>query len=80
MPLSLQVSLRSPFLKGEVNAAEHDHSTELWHKRLGHLSEKGLKILAKKELLPNVTGTLLKACTHSLAGKHRRLSFQTFPP
>ncbi|CAJ2654735.1 unnamed protein product [Trifolium pratense] len=34
----------------EVNAVE-DVSTDLWHTRLGHLSQKGLSILAKKNFL-----------------------------
>ncbi|CAL1407753.1 unnamed protein product [Linum trigynum] len=38
--------------KGGINVAEKDSSIELWHKRLGHLSEKGLQILSKKQLLP----------------------------
>ena len=29
-------------VKGEVNIVENEASTELWHKRLGHISEKGL--------------------------------------
>ncbi|CAJ2642239.1 unnamed protein product [Trifolium pratense] len=37
--------------KEEVNTVE-DVSTDLWHKRLGHLSQKGLSILAKKNFLP----------------------------
>ncbi|GMP79351.1 hypothetical protein CsSME_00034932 [Camellia sinensis var. sinensis] len=54
--------------KGVVNALEEDTSTELWHKRLGHMSEKGLQVLFKKELLPG-----LKVRTHSGA-----LYFVTF--
>ncbi|PNX66876.1 hypothetical protein L195_g063257, partial [Trifolium pratense] len=34
----------------EVNAVE-DVSTDLWHTRLGNLSQKGLSILAKKNFL-----------------------------
>ncbi|CAJ2652104.1 unnamed protein product [Trifolium pratense] len=37
--------------KEEVNAVE-DVSTDLWHTRLGHLSQKGLSILAKQNFLP----------------------------
>ncbi|KAH0743350.1 hypothetical protein KY290_031343 [Solanum tuberosum] len=33
-----------------VNAVESDSSSTLWHKRLSHISEKGLNILAKKKL------------------------------
>ncbi|GKV40824.1 hypothetical protein SLEP1_g48425 [Rubroshorea leprosula] len=41
--------------QGQINVTEAD-AIELWHKRLGHLSEKGLQILSKKELLPDFTG------------------------
>ncbi|CAJ2642124.1 unnamed protein product [Trifolium pratense] len=37
--------------KEEVNAVE-DVSTDLWHTRLGHLSQKGLNTLVKKNFLP----------------------------
>ena len=33
--------------KGEVNIVE-ESSSDLWHRQLGHMSEKGLSILAKK--------------------------------
>ena len=55
-------------VKGEVNIVENEASTELWHKRLGHMSEKGLQVLAKKKLLP-VKSTSLLPCTHCLSGK-----------
>lgn len=64
---------------GMANAVENENSTELWHKRLGHLSEKGLQTLARNQLLPKMTGTLLKHCTHCLAGKQHRVSFHTLP-
>ena len=34
----MQVTLR----KGEVNAIQKDVNVDIWHKRLGHISEKGL--------------------------------------
>ncbi|KAM1333708.1 hypothetical protein ACFX2F_009709 [Malus domestica] len=34
-------------LKCELNVVE-DSSLDLWHKRLGHMSEKGLQVMAKK--------------------------------
>jgi hypothetical protein len=62
-------------VKGDVNVVENETSTELWHKRLGHMSEKGLQVLAKKQLLPNIKGTSLMPCTHCLVGKQRKVSF-----
>ena len=63
---------------GQVNAIEED-ATELWHKRLGHLSEKGLQHLSKKEMIKDVTGKLPKTCAHCLAGKQHRISFHSIP-
>ena len=60
--------------KGEMNVAQ-DASKELWHKRLGHMSEKGLEILAK-HYLPNLKGHPLESCEHCLAGKQHRVSFK----
>jgi hypothetical protein len=58
-----------------VNVVENETSTELWHRRLGHMSEKGLQVLTKKQLLPNIKGTSLMPCTHCLVRKQRRVSF-----
>ena len=35
--------------KGETNTAKWDVSIELWHRRLGHISEKGLQTLARRQ-------------------------------
>ncbi|CAL2270429.1 unnamed protein product [Prunus armeniaca] len=61
---------------GYLNALAED-SIELWHKRLSHMSEKGLQILAKREALTGMKkGMPIKSCTHCLAGKQHRTSFQ----
>ncbi|CAL8167682.1 unnamed protein product [Prunus armeniaca] len=61
---------------GYLNALAED-SIELWHKWLGHMSEKGLQILAKREALTRMKkGMPLKSCTHCLDGKQHRASFQ----
>ncbi|KAI5327124.1 hypothetical protein L3X38_026520 [Prunus dulcis] len=61
---------------GYVNALAED-SIELWHKRLGHMSKKGLQILAQREALTGMKKCMpLKSCTHCLAGKQHRASFQ----
>ena len=63
-----------------VNVTENDSSTELWHRRLSHISEKGLNCLAKKNLLSGLKNTILKNCAHCAAGKQRRVSFKRHPP
>ncbi|KAK8921663.1 hypothetical protein KSP39_PZI019972 [Platanthera zijinensis] len=62
-----------------VNAAEGD-SMELWHRRLGHISEKNLKILVKNKVLPELSGGLPDTCAHCLAGKQKRVSFADSEP
>ena len=66
--------------KGEINVAQWDVSIELWHRRLGHISEKGLQTLARKQFLPNLQGMPLKTCNHCLVGKTQRVAFHTYPP
>jgi len=46
--------------KGELDIAYDDSNLELWHKRLGYMSEKGLQILNRKELIPNTKGKLYR--------------------
>ena len=44
-------------------------STQLWHQRLGHMSEKGLQILMNRKLLPNLKTLNLMFCKHCIFGK-----------
>lgn len=44
-----------------INAMDDESSVELWHKRLAHMSEKGLAILAKKNLLSGMRSADLKS-------------------
>ncbi|GKD43901.1 putative RNA-directed DNA polymerase, partial [Tanacetum coccineum] len=66
--------------KSIVNAVDNDDMTELWHKRLGHMSEKGMSILSKKNVLSGVHDINLKKCSHYLAGKQTRLAFKSRSP
>ncbi|KAL6326351.1 hypothetical protein AAG906_007856 [Vitis piasezkii] len=65
-------------VKGEVNIVKNEAFTELWHKWLGHISEKRLQVLARKKLL-RVIGTSLLPCTHCLSRKQSRVAFRRFP-
>jgi hypothetical protein len=44
-------------------------STHLWHQRLGHMSEKGLKVLVDHKLLPSLKYLNLNFCKHCIYGK-----------
>jgi len=55
--------IQGKLYKGEVNIVYDNSNLELWHKRLGHISEKGLQILARKEPIPDLKGKSLEPCT-----------------
>ena len=40
--------MQSTISKGSMNIVENKEASDLWHRRLGHISEKGLNYLAKK--------------------------------
>ena len=61
--------------KDVVSATQEDFAPNLWHKRLAHMSEKGLQILAKKFFIPFAKGMSLKPCDYCLFGKQHRVSF-----
>jgi len=48
---------------------------DLWHKRLGHMSEKGLQTLVRRQIFPTISGTNLSHCDHCLIGKHHRVAY-----
>ncbi|CAA0831359.1 Uncharacterized mitochondrial protein AtMg00300 [Striga hermonthica] len=62
-----------------INAVDDERTVELWHNRLSHMSEKGLTVLSKKNLVPGVKTDLLKKCAHCLAGKQTRVAFKRVP-
>lgn len=58
-----------------INTCDNDNSYELWHVRLGHMSEKGLSILEKKNVLYGISDSKLRKYFPFLMGKKRRLFF-----
>ena len=52
----------------EVNVAS-DTAGELWHKRLCHMSQKGMRRLAEDNLIPEVKNVHLEKCIDCLASK-----------
>ena len=57
-----------------------DSEGELWHKRLGHMSERGMHILVEMDLLLEVKGMHLEKCLDCLATKQNRVAFHSNPP
>ena len=49
-------------------------------RRLGHISEKGLNCLAKKDVLMGLRNAELEKCSHCMAGKQTRVSFKKHSP
>ena len=58
----------------KFNKSIHD-LTQLWHKWLGHMSEKGMMILQKQHLLGNQKLGELKFCEHCVFGKQHWIKF-----
>lgn len=73
-------------LKGETHqegegstalANSFEKSTMMWHQKLGHMSERGLKILAEQKLLPGLKKVSLPFCEHCVTSKQHRLKFSS---
>ena len=50
-------------------------STMMWHLKLGHMSEQGLKILFERKLLPRFKLVSLPFCEHCITSKQHKLKF-----
>ena len=73
--------LRGTTILGNVAAVSdslsNSDATNLWHMRLGHMSEIGLAELSKRGLLDGQSIGKLKFCEHCIFGKHKRVKFNT---
>ncbi|GKA58056.1 putative RNA-directed DNA polymerase [Tanacetum coccineum] len=59
-----------------VNAAiDGRGNATLWHQRLGHMSEKGMKILASKGRIPDLQKAVVGFCEPCVFGKQKKVSF-----
>ena len=55
-----------------VNASTE---TSLWHRKLGHMSEKGMKMLLSKRKLPELKSIDFDMCESCILGKQKNVSF-----
>lgn len=58
-----------------VAAVDSQKNTELWHCRLGHMSEKGMKLLVKSGQIPELKSVEHQLCESCILGKQKRVSF-----
>ena len=70
--------MHAELCKDEANVVV-DSASEMWDKLSGHISERGLHVLAEKDLLPEVKGIHLKHCVDCFSGKQKKASFYSRP-
>jgi hypothetical protein len=58
-----------------ISLASARVDTTLWHHRFRHMSEKGMQILHKRNLLLDLKQVDLNFCEHCVYGKHKRVRF-----
>uniref|UniRef100_A0ACD5Y5J0 Uncharacterized protein n=1 Tax=Avena sativa TaxID=4498 RepID=A0ACD5Y5J0_AVESA len=58
-----------------ANDSDDCGKTNLWHMRLGHMSEHGLAELVKRELIDGCNLGKFEFCEHCVFGKHKRVKF-----
>ena len=58
-----------------ISLASIGVDTKMRHHRMGHMSEKGIKILHEINLLPDLKQIELDFCEHCVYGKQKRVRF-----
>ncbi|XP_059638693.1 uncharacterized mitochondrial protein AtMg00300-like [Cornus florida] len=61
---------------GSIAVAENREDHNLWHQILGHMSERGLKIMHSKGKLPGIRAIDIDLCESCVMGKQNRVSFK----
>ena len=62
---------------GSISLAGDTVNAKQWHDRLGHMSEKGMKVLSTRGLLPGLDSVDVGMCEDCILGKQKRVSFST---
>ncbi|KAE8680647.1 hypothetical protein F3Y22_tig00111372pilonHSYRG00031 [Hibiscus syriacus] len=76
MAANLYMLKGETLLEAEASVAScSSNSVMLWHQKLGHMSEQGMKILVEQNLLPGLTKVTLPLCDHCITSKQHRLKF-----
>ncbi|KAE8695397.1 Pathoproteinsis-related thaumatin superfamily protein [Hibiscus syriacus] len=61
--------------EGCSTADAADEKSNLWHQRLGHMSEKGIKTLLSKGKLSDLKNINVRLCEDCIFGKQKKVSF-----
>ena len=61
-----------------ISVANFSVDSKLWHIRLGHMSEKGMKLLASKGKLPDLKSVNVGFREDYIYGKHKKVNFSKF--
>ena len=62
-------------LRDIIAVADASTDTSLWHYRLGHMSEKGMKMLLSKGKLLELKSIAFDMCESRILGKQKNVSF-----
>ncbi|KAE8675254.1 hypothetical protein F3Y22_tig00111689pilonHSYRG00088 [Hibiscus syriacus] len=69
--------LQKNYLKKILSRFSISDSAMLWHQKLGHMSEQGMKVLVEQKLLPGLTNVSLTLREHCITSKQHQLKFNT---
>ena len=58
-----------------IAVAEVSTNTSLWHRKLGHMSEKGMKMLLSRGKLLELKSINFDMCKSCILGKQKNVSF-----
>ena len=61
--------------RDSIAVVDASTDTSLWHRKLGHMSEKGMKMLLSKEKLPKLKSIDFDMCESCILGKQKNVSF-----
>ena len=62
---------------GVATAESESNSTVLWHMRLGHMGERGMMKLHKRNLLKGIKTCKLDFCKYGVFGKQNKVQLKT---
>jgi len=66
-----------PGSEASISVASSEADAGVWRQRLGHMSEKGMKVMPSKNKLPWLKSIDPNFCEDGVYGKQKRVSFST---